>query len=330
MTVDNAGAAKSPAPKGGYVVFAAVFLVAMWRQGPTPFFYEESFEFWDRVPELGVSSLWTPWMGYLQVFGRFAYLAAHALNSPAVAHVMAALVIGFVAVYLTRFHVLLGLSLAFLPPYGPNLGAYAGPLNAQWWLALLVVGIALSPPRRWHYPVIALAGLTGIAVCLAWPAFRDRRVVPLLAASAIQAGFLIADGGRQRLALVGYPPPMTIAPEYAVIALVLLLTLVVSRAPIRTRLAFAYLGLATATLGALMMGPLEGQERYIVAASAAVALAVATRLGRGREADLLRSGHGVTALVVEGDPTGDILSQRRDLDHRGIPRRGVRKQYGVP
>jgi hypothetical protein len=249
----------------------AVFVLALARM-PVQLQYEEPTAFW------GNHSVFEPWAGYFQVFARLSFAIAWAVGNPFVTRLLAALVIAAVAALLirsaavvpdARVRVVGSLSLALMPI--PDPGPYLGPLNAQWWIAIAVLVIALSPPRPWHYPAVLVSGFVGLAPCLVLPAFRDRRGLALLFPALIQAAILASSTRRQD----GFPA----STDYLWIMLVLAAVMVVARLPLRTRLAFLYLGLAVLALGAFASGRLDGQWRYLAIPGAGVTLGLASFLG---------------------------------------------------
>lgn len=182
------------------IIWAVVSVVAFLRA--TPYLvWEEPTEFWARVPTMPpLSYLVEPWAGYLQLPARATFLVAHAVDSVTLTRILGAVVVGLVAAFLAsdrlapavpgrRVRLAFALSLALLPVAEP----YVGPLNAQWWLALFLVGMVLTTERRWwDYPAIAFAGLSGVGACLALPLFRDRRGLVLLGVCTLQGASLIA------------------------------------------------------------------------------------------------------------------------------------------
>lgn len=285
-------------PAGANVLVGSLAAVlALVRMLPPTLVYEEPTEFWDRVSSMDAPTyLVEPWAGYFVVFARAVFLIAHPFDDlgPLLTRLASAAVIGVVAGYfasdslaeaIPAKSVRLGFaaSLPLLPlPYP---GPYIGPLNSQWWVALGVLGIALSRPRRWHLPALFLAGLVGIAPCLAWPIFRDRRVVPLLAAVGLQALVLL----QSNRGTMGIP----MSPDYLWIMLALTGSLALARLPVRTRLAFLYLGLAVLTLGGVAMGQLDGQWRYLAIAGSGIVVGVLS-IGYSLWSSTTRSQHAVT------------------------------------
>jgi hypothetical protein len=244
-----------------------VFAVALLRQ-PMELVWEEPQHFWRSMP------LWEPWAGYLQVVARGAFAVAYPLESVPLTRVLAAAVIALVAMFLAstrlsqaipdrRVRIAFGVSLAFLP----IAESYVGPLNSQWWLALLLVGIALTTERRWYdYPTIALAGLSGIGACLALPVFRDRRGLVLVAVVMLQAVYLIGAARR--------PSGIAISWQFAIVAALVVLAVLTPRLPRRTRFGFGWLSLVTIALGSWTIAGAEGGWRYLTAACAFVTLTV--------------------------------------------------------
>jgi hypothetical protein len=222
-----------------------------------------------------------PWNGALMLFGRAAYIVAYPFGdlAPFVTGLIAATSIGLVGGYLASdalsraipsraVRVTVAASLALYPTGYP--GPYMGPINTQWFVAIAVVAIALAEPRRWHYPFLVAAGLFGIAPCLAWPVFRDRRMVALFIPAVVQGIVLLLSDRRT----TGIP----MSPDYLLVMLALAASLTFAPLPIRTRLAFLYIGLATLTLGGIAMGELHNQGRYLAIPGAGIALGLASLL----------------------------------------------------
>lgn len=255
--------------------------LAVVRMLPATLAYEEPYEFWDRVPTMDpLRYIVEPWAGYLQVFARASFVIAHPFGNdigPLITRLLSAAVIGALATFITadvsasaipsrRVRIALALSLPLLPiPYP---GPYVGPLNAQWWIALLLLMVAFAPARPWHYLLIAVAGLTGIAPCLALPVFRDRRAISLLIPSAIQSGILFTQLRR--------PQGVGISHEFVLVALLLIVAMAFAPLPLRTRLAYSYLGLAVIALGSIAVGGEPGNWRYLAVASAGISLGAAS------------------------------------------------------
>jgi hypothetical protein len=289
------------------IVGLVVGAVALLRM-PLSLRYEEGFEFWDKVPVMTpVAYVLEPWAGYLNVFARSSFLVAHALD-PIVTRLLAAAVIGLLAAFVVRASTAIpnpGVRLAFalvlpLLPI-PDPGPYLGPLNSQWWIALLVLLIALEPERRWHSPLLLTAGLTGLAPCLAVMAFRDLRGFALLAPAIAQAVVFIGQPRR--------PLGVAISSEFMAVATVLLVTMAIARLPRRTRLAFTYLGLVIILGGSLAVGGESGNWRYLGIPAAGIALGLISLVNYER--DRLRannrsgrvSARDVSARTEEhGDP----------------------------
>lgn len=254
------------------LVFGIVFVLALLRQ-PMAFLFEETTDFWPGVPTFDPSG------GYLQLFARFTFVVAHPFGPVIgllVTRVIAAAVVASVAVYLASLQdaipsrtvrLVLALSLPLFPVLA-GWGPYLGPLNSPWWFALAAVGISLARPRAWHYPFLLLAGLSGVTVCAAWPAFRDRRAVPLLVASAIQVAVLFSGPKLGHLAL-------HIDAVYMLLVAGVVLLLANPALPLRTRLAFGYLALAHIALGAILSGVIPGNDRYVTMAWATLFLGAA-------------------------------------------------------
>lgn len=226
-------------------LFTFVFVCAIAREGPLA--YEEPAFF------ANPGFLFEPWNGALAVFGRASFGIAHLIGDPSVTRLIAAGVIGLVAIYLARVSVPGAISLGLLPIAYP--GPYIGPLNSQWFFAIAILVMATEAPRRWHPWALFVAGISGLAPCLMAPVFRDRRAEVLLACGAVQLAIL-ATSGR-------HPLGLSADPTYLLLAALLLLSLIRSRLPTRTRLVFAYGGLAIIAAAVIAAGTVTGQGRYL-------------------------------------------------------------------
>jgi hypothetical protein len=273
------GDAKKPAA----LVGATVFLLALARMLP--------FDLNNEEPRMlaAAGELFAANNGQLLVPARLAYLVASPFGEWAlvVTNLTAALTVGLVAAYVTtwreaipdaRARWILALSLPLLPI--PEPGPYVGPLNNQWWFAIATLGIALSPPRRWHLPALAAFGLSGLAPCLLWPVFRDRRGLVLLAVAGVQ-GLVLLASHRER-----FPYPMD-AGYLAAMASVAG-AMLVARLPTRTRLAFLYAGLVILALGAFGDGRLGLNYRYLAVPGAVIVIGLGSRLLRLHDPDVTR------------------------------------------
>jgi hypothetical protein len=199
-----------------------------------------------------------------------------ATAGPFVTRALGALAIGLLAAAFLRSTAIPGptarlvtaVSLPLLPISYP--GPYIGPLNSQWWFAALVLLIALEAPRRWHFPAVFFLCLTGAAPCVALPAFWDRRIIPIAAATILQARVFLASPRR--------PEALGISTEFLAVAIGVGIAMVIARLPSRTRLGFAYLGLAILALGLIAIGGGDLAFRYLTVAWVAIVLGLASRL----------------------------------------------------
>jgi hypothetical protein len=233
-----------------------VALAALARMWPPTLVFEEP-DYLNRAADPLFAVQPGPLPGYLQILGQLAFVIARPFGdlAPLVTRLEAAAIIGLVAAFVASdalapaipnrsVRVLTALSMPLIPTAFPD--GFVGPLNDQWWLAIAVLCLALIPARRWHYPAIAFVGLSGMAPCVALPAFRDRRGLVLLAATAVQLGTLLVGHHHDFDFVVGN--------AYLQVGLLLVASLALAVLPTRTRLAFAYLGLAI-----LMLGSFETQ-----------------------------------------------------------------------
>jgi hypothetical protein len=218
------------------------------------------------------------WHGYVTPNARLVFLIGRALDSVLFTRLAAAAVVAIVAMFLAserlapaipdrRVRLLFALSLAFLPVVGP----YRGPLNDQWFVAIGLVGMALTTERRWwDYPLVFVGSLSGVAACLSWPTFRDPRGLVVLGVSIVMAGLIVVSDRR--------PSDPTMSTTVATIVVGVVLGMFSPQLPLRTRLSFGYLALVTIGLGALT-GPGEGAgTRYLTAGLAFIALVIAAHV----------------------------------------------------
>ena len=212
-------------------VLAVVFAISLGRMFPIHLVSEEPREFWAKVPTMpAINYLLTSWAGYLVVFSRAVFLVAYSLGDagPLFTRVCAAAIIGLVAAFWTSDRLAIAvpqrtvrigfaLSLALLPLTNP----YVGPLNAQWWLAIAALGLALARPKAIDYVFFSLVGFSGTAPLIVFPVFRDRRGLALIPAGLIQA-YLFLTSGR-------HPFPLHIREPFVMVAMLLIVAVVVGR-----------------------------------------------------------------------------------------------------
>jgi hypothetical protein len=156
--------------------------------------------------------------------------------------------------------------------------------------------LSLTTPRRIDLIFVALAGLSGIGAALTAPLFLrswragrapDPRGI-LLVGIALAHGYTAVTSGRTAISI----DPVPIFVGSIVIALFALIP--GARTPVVTRATFGYVAVVTLVLGAAAMGP---SSRYLLAASAAVTLAVATFV-IDRRPTILAAGAGAGALLM--------------------------------
>jgi hypothetical protein len=293
------------------LVFACVFAISLLRMLPARLVSEEPSQFWATVPTTDpMSYLLMTWAGYVGVWARAVFLVGYQLGDagPLFTRICSAAVIGAVAAFFAshrldaaipfrgRPRIAFALSLAVLPITNP----YVGPLNSQWWVALAVLGIALSAPRRGDTLFLFGAGFVGIAPLFMLPAFRDRRAIGLLIPAAVQVPLEL---------LSRHPVPPVMRPEFASVAILLLVALSVARLPRRTRGVFLYAGLATLAAGWIAVVPTDGGERYLTLAWVGISLGLFSWLG------------AIYAALTEHSPK----SRRKAIDKRKEP-----ADYGDP
>jgi FkbM family methyltransferase len=302
-------------------VFVAVALgTLVLRMWPPVLVFEEPLLF--RQPLL---SALEPWNGYLSVIGRGILVVAHLFGDagPLLTRVGAASIVGVVAGYLASadwaipsrpVRLIAALALPFIPTAYAD--AYVGPLNSQWWLAVLVLLIALAPAKRWHWPVIALAGLSGLAPCVALPLFRDRRSLVLALTTAVQLVLLLTTNERHD----GDLRPVR---AFFFLAVALVASMSLARLPIRTRLSFMYLGLAILALGAYATG---WGDRYFTVAWIGVVVGVASQLPRVK----LAVSNVVSRRVWLRRIVDRILSKARPRSRAWTMEAAIKRAGGTP
>lgn len=295
------------------IVWAAVSGIVLLRQNYAltrpQFIWEETAAWWATTFTFDpLRYLIEPWSGYLVIPARAAFLIARLGPpeiAPAVTIVLHAAAIGLVAALLasnrlagaipdTRVRVAFGISIALLPLIAP----YQSVLSGQWFFAIAIAGISLSPPRRWDYPVMVIASFSGPATLITLPLFWlrwrpskwrvvDGRGVVMALCALVQAISLATSEGR--------PMGFAFAPVIVVLIIMLGVALVLMRAlPFRTQLAFGYLAAITLFLGLFAMGY---WGRYFLALWALVALgAVIGIVERRRAAIALATWFTVLAV----------------------------------
>jgi hypothetical protein len=269
-------AARGITPTLAWAVGILAGVGAYIRMWPVRLEYEEP----SLLAAVGTSQpleyIFTPWNGAVQIFGRGAFLMAYPFDdlAPLATRLLAATAIGAVGAYLAVTlgvpGVVTGLSLPWFPI--PDPGPYIGPLNSAWWFTVAAAAMATVPARRWHYPALLGMGLTGIGPCLLWPAFRDRRSLPLLVPAVVQGLVLLTSDRR--------PKPQRPDLAYVVVMLAVVACLAFARLPARTRLVFIYAGVAILIAGLIAEGRLTGQGRYLAVPVAAMVLGLASFLPR--------------------------------------------------
>jgi hypothetical protein len=272
-----------------WLVFIGVAVLAFVRMLPVRLEYEEPQLLAEAGAQDPLTYLFTQWNGALTLFGRASFLVAAQFGDAGafVTRLIAAAVIGAVGAYLfgrsaaipdMRVRLIVAFSLPLFPI--PDPGPYIGPLNSQWWFAIAFAGMALSGPKRWHYPALVIGGLAGIGPCLLWPAFRDRRLVFLLVPAIIQAVVLFESDRRPKAAHLDL--------AWVVLVLALCAALILARLPLRTRLVFLYAGMSILAIGFLTQGSLVGQGRYLAIPAAGFVLGAASFLPPLRRAGVSR------------------------------------------
>lgn len=280
------------------VIVLAIALVRSPLLLDSEFVYEEAGAYWAMTfVQNPVAFLFDPWIGYLTVVSRAAFLVARLVPVelvPAFLRALEAVVIAGVSAFFVsdrfasvlpdrRHRVAFAVALACLPTLAPH----GSILNAQWSLATLLVGLSLTSDRRWYdYPLGVLAVLSGLTAAMAVGAFwlrrPDRLGVLLTILAAAQVAFLLTgergsypldvSGLLIRLGLVG--------------AMMAVLVLAAAwYAPRRAALAFLGLGVAVMLAGAIAWQNFEQSgtaERYFEPIWAAVAFVGVGALSRGK------------------------------------------------
>jgi hypothetical protein len=186
----------------------------------------------------------------------------------------------------------------------PTTETFVTVLSAQWFLAVFVVALSLTPDRRWwDYPALAIAGLSGVAVIVALPLYwRDRRGLVLLGCAALQGLTLLTSTRRPNA-------PGVNARDVAILGSLALAVILLRQLPIRTRASFIYVGLLTVMLGMLVLGGSSGGGRTFLAISACLVLLALGGFFAARPAGLALSAVMAVAIVanfaIQGLPDTD-------------------------
>jgi hypothetical protein len=272
----------------GLIVFAIFFLRQPTELIRPQFVWEEAGAYWAMsFVQDPVHFLFDPWVGYLSVPPRAVFLLTRLGPpeiAPAVGDVMHGLIVAAVSIFLLsdrlgsalpdrRLRIGFALALPLLPITEP----FGSPLSMQWFLAVYLAALALADGRRWYdVPFATLAVLSGFACAIAAPLFwwrRDRLSVAVTAGAAVQFA-LVAQSSRHPLPFDAVALVLRASIPGSI---VILLAVVAARSlPLRTLVAFGYLGVVTAAMGVLAMGLSVGDpsvgSRYFFALAACVAL----------------------------------------------------------
>lgn len=294
------------------VIAIVVFVLVVLRQPHVllrpQFIWEEASAFWAASFTINpVEFLLEPWAGYFQLVPRAAFLVARLVPpeiAPSATFMLHAALIALVAAFLAsdrmataipdqRVRLTLAVAVAVLPVAEP----YISILSAQWFLALYLAGLSLVAPRRLDYPLVLVAGLSGVGAALTVPLFFvgwrpgrpiDRRGVLLAVVVAAQAAVVLASGRQVR----------SIEPWQIVVASVITAALVLAprlRMPVVTRAAFGYVGIVSFALGAIAMGV---SARYLLAGSAFLVLITAALLVDWRPVGVAFAAAVVFLMIV--------------------------------
>jgi hypothetical protein len=297
----------------GLGVWAVATVLVLLRQPHAltrpQFVWEETAAFWAASFILDpMVYLFEPWSGYLIVPVRAAFLVSRLGPpeiAPAVTIMIHAAVIGIVASFLSsnrlavaipdgRVRLLFALSIAVLPLISPYLSVSSG----QWFFAIALAGMSLTKAKSWDYPLLLVAGLSGLAPLLTlplfWRAWRpwradqiDPRGLLLLGLTVVQVVSLAVYGSRAMV--------FATAPVLVTLIVMMIAAFVAARAlPRPTQLAFGYLALVTFVLGLFTMGM---WGRYFLALWAFVALAALAGL---RDRRLIGVALATWFVVVAG------------------------------
>lgn len=286
------------------VVGTAVTLIVLMRQPYAifrpQFVFEEAAAFWAPTFTRGpLEYLLTPWAGYFQLLPRVAFLVARlgpAVEAPALTILLHAILIGSVAAAMVsrRFESLypgravqmaFGLSLALLPVAEP----YVSVLSAQWFLAILLCALALAPARTVDYPVILVAGLSGLGAFVTLPLFGlSRRGMLLASTAAIQAIPLLTSSRR--------PEPAPAWLLFVLSGMLIVALLLAPDVPVRFRAGLGLVATATIALGTIAGAPLSG--RYLLGGWAAVSLASISSAAARRPGGIALAGFSVFAVLM--------------------------------
>jgi hypothetical protein len=290
------------------LAFALVLLRQPHALVRPQFVWEETAAFWAASFVMTpLSYLVEPWAGYLQVLPRAAFLVARlgpAELAPVVTLAIHAAVVAVVAAVLAsdrmataipdpRGRLAFGVSIAALFVWEP----FVSVLSAQWFLAILAVALAITPPRRVDHLILIVAGSSGIAPVLAAPLFFrswrpgsavDRRGLTLVAVGAVQAVVLLGSDRDTAWDVASLFPALALAVVIGSISVAPRLAV-----PVDTRTSVAFLAAFTLVVGALAMGV---SGRYLLASTAFASLVAVSLLLEGPR--LRRQMTAALTLVV--------------------------------
>ncbi|HEX5825861.1 MAG TPA: hypothetical protein VFY18_15485 [Candidatus Limnocylindrales bacterium] len=278
------------------------------------FVWEEPSAFW-AAAIVDWPALLTPWVGFPQLFPRLTYAAA-SVGPPAIAPAVIILahwlLIAAVAVFLasdtmadaipgrwTRFAIAVALPLLGSEVVGTG-------LDAQWYLAVLLVALALARPRRWHVLAAIVAGLSGPASIVLWPLFWRRPGLGAVVAccGAIQLAVFLSSPRPPSPVDLSSVPGMLIP-----VAAIAILAAWRSSVPRRTIIAFGWAAAATAAGGALTLGPAFGRSgilglalgdgsRYMLVAEVGLLVLVAAGIAARRRPAVVAGGLIVALSII--------------------------------
>jgi hypothetical protein len=245
------------------IILIPVVFVILFARHPDlilrpEFVWEEAGEFW--VPAVADwPAFFQPW-GFLQVGARIAFAIARLgpwEAAPAVAIACHWLVISAVAAFIASERMadaipdrrIRLLSAVGLPLLGSE--AIGTALDMHWYLAILLVALAVARPARWDALIVLVAGLTGPASIVTWPLYwrRPRLAAMVLACGMVQALVYLASGRN--------PTPLDfplLIGQLAPLCVLWMLSAYRSGLPRRTAASFGWTGLALAIGGSLTLG----------------------------------------------------------------------------
>lgn len=224
---------RGPGPLIGFFIALILLISRGYRLLDRPDFYiEDGREFFQNAHNLGLSSLWRVYAGYLHLFPRLAALYADCFplkNAPSLLMAVAINLQAATAAFLLSkrlsnqipSYFVRAMAALLVIGYANSDELYGNVAHSQWYLAILAVALICAEPsenrgqRILEVLVIFVAAFTGpfapvLALVAGFRAWKDRRFVPYVAilglGSAVAIGAMLTHprlGAHQ-----GHRPPL--------------------------------------------------------------------------------------------------------------------------